>query len=79
MAFSDELKKRRMTLGLSMRDVQKKTDVSASSICRYERGTGLYEMGIDHILDLSRLLGWELSDMVKKLGREIRKNEKAEN
>jgi transcriptional regulator with XRE-family HTH domain len=72
MSFSEELRKKREALGLSIRAVEKGTKgvVSDSALCRYENGMGLLDMRFEHAQAISRFFDWDLSDMGRKLGRE---------
>ena len=66
MEVHERIKKRRMELDLSMRDVAAALGVSPSTVSRYE-STDIQNMGIDKIESLSKvlhcspsyLMGWE--------------------
>ena len=66
MRVQDIIKKRRLELGLTMKDVAKILGVSEATVSRYESGE-IQNMGIDKVEALSRalqcspgfLMGWE--------------------
>lgn len=58
------IKRRREELGLSLRDVADKTDVSASTLSRIENGTG--KPDADNIARLTGWLGMPIDRVMKK-------------
>lgn len=63
------IKRRREELGLSLRDVADKTDVSASTLSRIENGTG--KPDADNIARLTGWLGMPIDRVMKKSKGEV--------
>ncbi len=62
------IKRRREELGLSLRDVADKTEVSASTLSRIENGTG--KPDADNIARLTRWLDMPIDRVMRKQGTE---------
>jgi transcriptional regulator with XRE-family HTH domain len=69
-SFSGELRQRRETEGLTLRELESETGISDTMICHYEAGKGLLEMSFKHLKALSDYFHWDLVDMARKAGRE---------
>lgn len=71
MEMNEMIKKRRLELGLTLKDVATKLGVAESTVLRYER-KDIQNMGIDKILQLAQvlkcspadLLGWDMNQLI---------------
>jgi len=71
MEMNEMIKKRRLELGLTLKDVATKLGVAESTVLRYER-KDIQNMGIDKILQLAKvlkcspadLLGWDMDQII---------------
>lgn len=71
MEINEKIKKRRLELGLTLKDVAAELGVAESTVLRYER-KDIQNMGIDKILQLAKvlkcspadLLGWDMDQII---------------
>jgi repressor LexA len=75
MEINEMIKKRRLELGLTLKDVAVKLGVAESTVLRYER-KDIQNMGIDKIVQLAQvlkcspadLLGWDTTQRITEAG-----------
>lgn len=68
-SFSEELLERRLSAGLSLRELEARIHgaVSYSMLNRYERGIGITSLSIEHARAISEAFDWSLDDMSKRI------------
>lgn len=65
--FSQELRSRRTSMQLSLREASLGCGISKAMLSRFERGVGVMEMSAEKAAALADFFRWRLPDMMRKM------------